>query len=406
MNILKLFNKKEIKEIQTSIPSNKKTKHFFEFNHKYNYRVTSTTKKWRNALNQAEDIKHPNRTPLLKLYNEYTLDATIQNSMDLRIQRVLSMPFDLVNNKDKRHERSYNIFKSYWFENYIKFAMQSIFYGHSLIQIDGINKGNVTNVSLIPREHVIPEFGTFKSNPESYENGIDYMEPKVYKWLCEVYHTRTDLGLLNNISPYAIAKKTAIIAWTQFVEVFGLPMIIGKTNSNLESEKQALENFLQNLSMNARAVTDKQTEFEFKETTRSDVYNVYKELITSMNDEINTLFLGGTELTSGSTGGSEARAKVHQNQSNFKTSADIRFITNNINNVLIPKLQALKLLPKNITFKFNTDEQISMTERIAIDNLLMNHVQLSKDYIEKTYAVELKKEDKTDIIPINEESKL
>ena len=390
MGILNLFSKKHIEEIKTSVATNAKTKHFFEFDHKYSYRVTSTTKKWRNALNIAEDWNHPNRTPLLDLYKEFILDSTVQNAMDIRTQRLLSVEFVIVDRKGKINQKAQSIFKSRWFEKYVIFAMQSIFYGHSLVQIDGIKGGNVTDVSLIPREHIIPEFATFKPNEyTAFEDGLDYTKPKIYKWLCEVYNDRRDIGTLSSIAPYSIAKKTAIMAWTQFVEVFGLPMVIGKTNSNLESEKEALKGFLNDMSMNNRVVTDKQTEFEFKETTRSDVYQVYKELITAMNNEINTVILGGTELTSGGSGGSEARAKVHQNQSNFKTASDLRFITNNINKVLIPKLQGLGLLPKGIEFQFNTNELLSMSERMAIDTELLKKYTLSKEYIERTYKVEI-----------------
>jgi len=390
LNILKLFNKKEVEAIQISVPNNKLTKNFFEFDHKYDYRITATTKKWRDSLSYAEDWESPNRSELLKLYKELILDATIQNAVDLRTQRLLSVPFSIVNKTDKVNEKSQKIFESYWFEKYLKFAMESVFYGHSLIQIDGIVNGNVSDVTLIPRENVVPEFGTFKKNAYvQATDSTDYMKPKVYKWLCEVYHTRRYLGLLNATAPYQIAKKTAMVAWSQFVEVFGLPMVIGRTNSNIESEKLSLQKFLQDLSINSRAVLDKQTELEFKETTRSDVYQVYKELMTAMNNELNSLILGGTELTSGGSGGSEARATVHQAQSNYKTAADLRYIKNNINSVLIPKLQALKVLPKGIEFKFNTDELLTMAERIEIDKVILSKYNLSKDYIERVYKVEL-----------------
>jgi len=390
---LKLFNKKEVGSIQTSIPTNKKTKNFFEFQNKTNYRIQSTTKKWRNSINYAEDWERPDRTLLYKIYNELVLDSTIKNSIDLRTQRVLSIPFQIVNNKGKRsNDKLQDIFTSYWFEKYLKYAMDSIFYGHSLIQIDGIKNNNVTDVTLIPRENVVPEFGLFKhSDYVEPTEGLDYMQPKIYKWLCEVYQSRRDLGILNATAPYQIAKKTAIISWSQFVEKFGEPTVIGRTNSNLESEKDQLKDFLNNMSLNSAAVLDKQTDIEFKETTRTDSFNVYKELIISMNNEINTVILGGTEITSGGNGGSEARAKIHQAESNHKTAADIKYIKNNINSVLIPKLQTLKLIPKNVKFEFIYDENLSMEQKIDIDKEIMKQHKLSKDYLERTYKVEIEK---------------
>jgi len=408
-NILNLFNKKEIKEIKTSVQTNKRTKNFFEFDYRTDYRVNSSIKKWRDGLNQAEDNEYPNRFDLLKVYNETVLDGIVKNSMDLRIQRILGMPFSIVNKADTINKKAQIIFEQYWFEKYLKFAMESIFYGHSLIQIDGVDKSGVTNVTLIPRENIVPEFGIFKSYAnDSMSQGKDYMEPKIYKWLCEVYKTRKDLGLLNSVTSYQIPKKIGVLAWTQFVEKFGEPTVIGRTNSNLESEKKELKDFLTNLSMNSAAVLDKQTDIEFKETSRPDVFNVYKELITEMNNEINSIILGATEITSGGSGGSEARANVHMAQSNHKTSADIRFITNNINKVLIPRLVNLKVIPKGLKFKFDIDELLSVKERIEIDRELLKSYKLSKDYIEKTYQVEIEEDTKEDIeqVLITEDDKL
>ena len=393
-NILRLFNTKEVEVIQTSIANNKATKNFFEIEHKMNYRINSSIKKWRDALNYAEEWKEPNRNGLYEIYDEVLLDAVVKNSMDLRTQRIMSIPFSIVGKNDKVNKKAQDIFDSYWFEKYMKFAMESIFFGHSLIQIDGADRKGVTDVTLIPRENVIPEYGLFKKNEyDRTDAGMNYMQPKIYKWLCEVYHTRRDLGLLNMVASSQISKKVGIIAWTQFVEKFGEPMVIGRTNSNLESEREALQEFLGSLSMNTSAVLDKQTEIEYKEAVRPDVYNVYKELINQMNDDINTVILGGTELTSGSSGGSEARAKIHQAESNHKTAADIRFIKNNINNVLIPKLESLKIIPRGLKFKFDDGVILSMEDKINVDKELFKHFKLTKDYIELTYNVELEEDE-------------
>lgn len=389
--ILKFFNKTEVEEIRTSIPSNK---NIFKFENKTSYRVNADIKKWRNALNQAEDILYPDRTLLMKLYNEVILDPIVKNSIDLRIQRILTMPFSIVTQNDKYVDKNgQKLFSDYWFEHYITLVMESIFYGHSLIQIDGIENSSIKSLTLIPRAHIIPEMGLYKkAEYDTYTAGIDYMEPKTYKWLIEAYHDRKDLGLLSIITPYQIYKKVAITAWTQFVEKFGEPITIGRTNSNLESEKQSLQQFLQNLSMSSSAVLDNQTDIEFRETSRSDAFNVYKELLKSMNDEITTVILGATELTSGASGGSEARANVHQYESAYKTEADMRFITNHINKVLIPKLHEFGLISNKSTFKFNSNELISMNDKIKIDQVILQHYKLDPEYIETMYQVKIQQQ--------------
>lgn len=394
--VLNLFNKKDIENIQkTTTNDTKLNKTSFEIVDNNNYRIKADIKKWRYALNLAEDIKYPNRYNLYQIYDEIMLDPIVVNAIDLRTERILGIPFSIVNKSGKVNKKAQDVFSNYWFEKYIKFAIDSVLFGHSLIRIDGIDKNGVTDVSLIPRENIIPEFGVFKKDAQSNysEAGtIDYMDNKIYKWFTEAFKSRNDVGLLNKVVVSQISKKVAQLAWTQFVEKFGEPTVIGRTNSNLETEKNDLQDFLTNLSMNSAAVLDKQTDIEFKETVRSDVYSVYKELINTMNDEINTAILGATELTSGASGGSEARAKVHQAQSNHKTASDIRFITNHINNVLIPKLVKLKVIPTGLKFQFDFNEVLSMEEKITVDSQLLKYYKLSKDYIERVYNVEIEDE--------------
>ena len=121
-----------------------------------------------------------------------------------------------------------------------------------------------------------------------------------------------------------------------------------------------------------------------------------------MNNEINSIILGATEITSGGSGGSEARANIHQIQSNHKTAADIRFIKNNINNVLIPKLIKLGVMPSGLKFKFDFNEVLSMQDRIKIDQILLGSYKLSKEYIERTYGVELEEVKSNEVESINE----
>ena len=102
----------------------------------------------------------------------------------------------------------------------------------------------------------------------------------------------------------------------------------------------------------------------------------------------------------------KARAKIHEIQSNYKTAADIKYIKNNINNVLIPKLEALKIIPKGLQFKFDFNEVRTMEEQILIDKEISNlKGVLSDEYIEKTYDVKLSKDEiiETPITNINED---
>lgn len=398
---IKLFqskpNSKELENKRTNL-GNKHIKKKLSIEVVDDERENADIKKWRKALNYAEDKYNPDRYYLLKLYNEVILDSVVSNGVNLRKDKILSSDFNITINNEINEDLK-SILNNEWFYDFLNYAIDSIFFGYSIIQINSIEDNNISSLELLPREHIIPEFAKFKKSiNDDVESAISYTDKKTYKWLIELFKDRKDLGELYKIIPHYISKKVAMMSWTQFVEKFGQPIAIGRTTSNIAKERESLEDFLKNLGSDASGVLDPGTDIELKESSKTDVYKVYMELIKTANEEINTSLLGSTEMTSGQSGGSEARAKVHQSESLFKTRSDLRYITEVINNRLIPKLKELDVFPKegDIKFVFRNKEFIPPKDKILIDEVLLDKYRLSKDYIEKTYQVEIDEDDNTE----------
>lgn len=91
-------------------------------------------------------------------------------------------------------------------------ALESIGWGHSLIQLgdvftDANGVMTFSDVELVPREHVCPEYGVLlRDRSDSPDQGIPYREGAVSDWCVEVGDSH-DLGLLLKCAPQAIAKK-------------------------------------------------------------------------------------------------------------------------------------------------------------------------------------------------------
>src|SRR5579862_7667560 len=124
------------------------------------WRVRQDIDTWRGAIMAAENIIYPQRVHLYTLYDEIILDAHVQAVMGQRINKLLSQDFRLVDEGGKDVQQAKEIFESQWFHEFMKLALESVFWGHSLIQLwDAIPDKGYGLVELVPRRHVIPEFG-------------------------------------------------------------------------------------------------------------------------------------------------------------------------------------------------------------------------------------------------------
>ncbi|MFK5282397.1 hypothetical protein ACI3PL_22835, partial [Lacticaseibacillus paracasei] len=77
---------------------------------------------------------------------------------------------------------------------------------------------------------------------------VDYTELPYSDWCIGVGQKR-DLGLLLKITPLVIWKKNALGAWAEFIEKFGSPIRIGKTDSNDLQSVNNMENMLKNMGV-------------------------------------------------------------------------------------------------------------------------------------------------------------
>jgi len=364
-----------------------------------NYRIRESIASWRYALSKGESFDDRDRRDLFRIYNEILLDSHLKGIMDLRKEKLLGYTFDIIDESGEKDELLTNtVFKSQWFYDFLDISIESMYYGFSLIQLDGIYKNNISSVTNIKRENVIIETGEYVKDTQNYLDRNSYLPKPIYKWLVEVFKDRNDLGLLSGIVPLVLWKRNAEQAWSEYSEIFGMPVVIAKTTSNVAEDRERLENFVKDLGKSAWAVLDQNEEIEFIDSNRSDVSNIYNELITLMNKEMSKIILGATMITD--DGSSYSQSETHNRQLNAKTKSDLRRIEFLVNDVLIPKLRELGIINKNVKFRFDDSEILTLDEQSIIDERLNNMYPLDKIYLEDKYRVKF-----TEITaPINEEN--
>lgn len=355
------------------------------------YRGTTDIATYKSAVTSAESLINPNRKQLLTIYKNIELDAHLTAAVSQRKNLTLSKDFEVYVN-DEENEDLEVIINQKWFRDFLDYSLDSVFYGYSLIQFDSIVNDAFKAVELVPREYVKPEFHIVTSNSSAL-TGDDYLEYPYNNWCIGVGKPR-DLGLYLKAAPLVIWKKNALGAWSEFVEIFGSPIRIGKTNVRDEETRANMEQYLKNMAIASYGVFDTDDLIELVESNRSDAYNVFDMMIQRCNSEISKLILGqtGTLDEKAYVGSAEVQERVLKNVA----YNDEFFIEGVLNYQLVPMMQRLGLFPEGAKIKVKAEEDLSLIDQSKIDIELIKtgKFTFTPEYLDEKYGSE--------VIPVND----
>lgn len=343
--------------------------------------------KWRSALNAAEKSESPRRYLLLNIYREIVLDAHLFGQIETRKRKTLSSRFAIFNAADEADQELTWLLKAPWFGELLSHLLDSIFWGHSLIQINGVEplnqgKGGITSVSLVPREHISPSEGLLLARPTDTK-GILYREyPDFNGWIIET-PGNTGLGLLNNAAPHALYKRFAQGAWSEYSELFGMPIRKGKTNVRDPEMLRKMEDMMIRMGSAAWAIIDESEELEFIETTRGSG-EVYEGLIRLCNAEISKL-VHGAVIADQDQGGSRAKEQVAERIQDSTVQSDKEFIENMMNHVVLPVLIQHGYPFENCSFAF--EEQKDLKQFWDQTYQALQYYEIDEDFIRDTFGI-------------------
>lgn len=342
--------------------------------------------KWRSATILAESILNPNRYNLYQIYKDVVLDSHLSALMKTIELKVLSGEYWICNADGSINEDLTNRLKKPWFKFYLEQNITAIFYGHALIQLGDIVNDEFKDFELVPREHVVPEFGIVKDSIWTYaSDGVFYRQQPYSDYLIEI-GSKTDLGLLHKASPLVLWKKGVFGAWSHFAELFGMPVRIGKTDILNPTQKANMQQMLQNMGSASWGVLNTDDLIEFIETSNTDSYQVYLEFINLINSELSKLVLGQTGTTDEKS--FVGSAQVHESILNVYITAVKSKIESNFTSEVLPKLFMFGMFPKqDIYFKWNNEEQISKQAHFDITKELLKFYNVPAEWINETFNV-------------------
>lgn len=348
-----------------------------------NSRARKDINQWRTALQQAENVDNPKRTLLYNLYDEVLLDAHLTAEIEKRIQAVIGSEFELFDENGQPVSEASNLLRRKWFINLLTQAMWSKFWGHSLIEVTQLDaEGKIAAIELIPRRHVLPEKGIITAK-QGDESGILYREdPSVVNWVFE-FGEREDLGLLNKCAPHVLFKRFAQSAWSEFCELFGMPVRVGRTNTKDPQSLNDMENMLVSMATASYAVIDKEEELDFIETAKSDG-GVYKGLIDVSSAEISKT-VNGSVIGEASQGGSRSKEQVGLQIQERVTLSDKKWLEGIINEIVLPRLELFGYPFTGLRFEFERTKDT--TAQWAIVSGVLQYYDVDENYIIETFGV-------------------
>ncbi len=337
---------------------------------------------WRSAWQMAIVADNPQRYRLYDVYDDVAIDNHLSGAVDQRKGMVIQKPFKLVDKSGKESSGVTKMFETEWFRDFVDYTLDSIYYGHSLVQfgdvftVDGVRR--FREVELVPRRHVMPEYGLLLRNVgDDPRRGIPYTTGSIADWCIEA-GGRKKLGLLHKVSPSAISKKNMLAFWDSFGELFGMPIRIGKTISRDKTEISKVESMLKDMGAASWGLFPEGTEIEIKETSRGDAFNVYDKRIDRANSEMSKCLL--TQTMTIDNGSSHSQSEVHLEVFKNTVQSDADYLRHIINNRLLPLMAKHGFGVEGYRFEYE-----SITSMEVEQMLLSSGYDIDPEYFAQKY---------------------
>ena len=204
------------------------------------------------------------------------------------------------------------------------------------------------------------------------------------------YDTRA--GILRVCAWMYLFKNYGIKDWVAFLEVFGIPLRLGKYDSGASSgDKDALISAISSLGSDAAGIISKNTEIEFVEAVSGkSTENPFKALAEFCDAQMSKAILGQTLTTQEGSSGSYSLGQVHDLVRHDLIKADCESLAKTLRFQLIRPLVGYnfgwdKPLPK-FKFKFEPPEDLKALSE-TYKNLSEINYPLTQEHISERFKV-------------------
>lgn len=347
-------------------------------------RVRKDLDSWKAALKQADSVERPRRRQLMDLYADVMLDALLTSQIEQRMGRTMACEFSLKDSNGNTNEDATGILSNaVWFPLIQRYMLESIFYGHSLIELN-TNQTNGIDVSLLPRQNVVPEIGLFLYDSTGDE-GVLYRNMREYSTYILEFGSPNNYGLLNKAVPHALFKKFADSCWSELCEIYGIPPRYIKTNTQDPAMLDRAEEMLRDMGSAAYFIIDTTEEFQFASGVNTNG-DVYRNLIALCNSEM-SLLISGAQIGQDTANGNRSKEEVSVQLLEEYVKSDKRLMEDWMNSIVMPALVRLGILPDGLRFTWNSEEDTGeLWNRTA---QAMQYYEVDPQWIKEKFGIEV-----------------
>lgn len=344
---------------------------------------------WRRAWQVAISVDNPRRLALYDIYSDALVDGHITGCIEQRKSKTLSRPFKLTDKDGTEHPEASAIFEREWFHDFLDLALDAIFWGHSLIEMGEVIKDEegmrFASVKIIPRKHVIPEYGLVLRDPtDDLKKGITYREGDFSRWVVEVGKPH-NLGLLLKCSPSYISKKNMGGYWDTFGEIFGMPMRVANTSTTNQAELDNIERIMEQMGAASYGVFPEGTTISFEETSRGDAYNVYDKRLERCDKELSKIILNQTMTID--DGSSLSQSEVHLEIFETVCASDARRLAYIINDRLLPLMVSFGFPLQGLNFEWDYSDEMTDAEMREEERTILQYYRIDPAYFADKYGI-------------------
>lgn len=360
------------------------------------YRQQEDIQTLEEAITEAQNLHTPQRYTLNRIFDDIELDPHFTSQWTTRKMKTIQREFGLYRGDSDEKDSATEIFESAWFHMFMGMALDSMKRGFIVMSFGKWNgtgfewsKGKdgtlYEPIRPINYDHVMPEKGLLKktdySQPGHGETWDLFKAPISNNTM--FLGSPTDFGLLYKCAKYILFKNNCLNNWSEFAEVFGMDIRLGKTSAQ-GSQRTSFLNMLKNLGAGGFGIMSEDDEVEFAGTSRTDAFKVYKELNEYVDKNISMLIFG-QDVIGSMTGVTKGTAA--ENVSDLYGDHDAKFLAGVVNDQLIPKLVDMGVPVDGLRFEWDTTQSLTLTEQSKIDlRIAQMGKVLDEEYLTEKYG--------------------
>jgi phage gp29-like protein len=238
------------------------------------------------------------------------------------------------------------------FEGLVIDLMDAVPKGFSCVEImwdRDVKRWEPTEYRFRPQRHFVFDTETISKVRLRTAESTDGEDLRPFKWLVHQPKLLSGSSLRSGLARTVVlcysCKRFTVSEWLAFMEIFGMPIRLGKYPSNMADKKAELQAAVRAIGSDSAGVIPKEMEIELVERkTGGTGGNLFKEAAEYWDEQISKVVLGQT-MTS-DDGSSLAQSKTHERVRFDIRKADARAVSATINRDLVRALVDLNYGPQ------------------------------------------------------------